>query len=83
MGDAAKELPKTDKGLAVYLRNLAAPPERTWIALGDGLTMCLEPSGMKHSRPGSAARATRRPAAFASGASPRCLSGPRGPSSPR
>ena len=47
MGDTAKELPKTDKGLAVYLRNLAAPPERTWIALGDGLTICLEPSGMK------------------------------------
>jgi integrase len=39
--------PKTDKGLQAYLSNIRAPAERTWLALGGGLTVCLEPSGAK------------------------------------
>jgi integrase len=40
-------LPATDKGLQAYLQNIKAPDERQWIALGNGLVVCLEPSGIK------------------------------------
>ncbi|THD44593.1 MAG: DUF4102 domain-containing protein [Bradyrhizobium sp.] len=39
--------PKTDKGLQAYISNVRAPAERTWLAIGAGLTICLEPSGAK------------------------------------
>lgn len=42
-----RELPKTDKGLQAYLLNIRAPAKRTWVAVGAGLTVCLEPNGMK------------------------------------
>jgi integrase len=45
--DAERGLPKTDKGLQAYLSNVRPPPGRTWLALGDGLSLCLEPSGLK------------------------------------
>jgi integrase len=47
METTARDLPSTDKGLATYLRNIKAPEKREWLALGDGLAICLEPSGMK------------------------------------
>lgn len=47
MTDVVRELPKTEKGLQRYIANVRAPAQREWIALGDGLTLCLEPSGMK------------------------------------
>lgn len=47
MADGGRELPKTDKGLQAYLSNVRAPAEREWLALGNGLTICLELSGMK------------------------------------
>jgi integrase len=43
----ADERPKTDKGWQAHLTNLRAPPERLWLPLGNGLTVCLEPSGAK------------------------------------
>jgi hypothetical protein len=42
-----RELPKTDKGWQAYLGNIRSFEERTWLPLGGGLTVCLEPSGMK------------------------------------
>lgn len=39
--------PKTDKGIQAYLSNVRPPEERLWLALGAGLSVCLEPSGMK------------------------------------
>jgi integrase len=47
MAAATRELPKTDKGLQAYLTNIRVPMRREWLALGDGLTICLEPSGIK------------------------------------
>lgn len=43
----SRELPRTDKGWQAYLTNARAPDAREWIAIGDGLTICLEPSGAK------------------------------------
>jgi integrase len=40
-------VPKTDKGLQAHIANVRAPPAREWLALGGGLTICLEPSGAK------------------------------------
>ena len=45
--DGSRDLPATDRGLQAYFSNVRAPAMRTWLALGDGLTICLEPSGMK------------------------------------
>jgi integrase len=42
-----RELPKTDKGLQAFISNVRPPAERTWLAIGAGLTICLEPSGAK------------------------------------
>jgi integrase len=42
-----RELPKTDKGLQAYLSNVRPNAARSWLALGSGLTICLEPSGAK------------------------------------
>jgi integrase len=47
MAGERRELPKTDKGLQAYLSNIRPPAVREWLALGNGLTICLEPSGMK------------------------------------
>jgi integrase len=47
MADAQRELPKTDKGRQAFLSNIRAPESRTWLAIGAGLTVCLEPSGAK------------------------------------
>jgi integrase len=47
MPERARELPKTDKGWQAYLGNIRPLEERTWLPLGGGLTICLEPSGMK------------------------------------
>jgi hypothetical protein len=47
MANVERELPKTDKGLQAYMSNVRAPSDRTWLALGAGLTICLEPSGAK------------------------------------
>jgi integrase len=47
MADPRRQLPKTDKGLQAYILNVRPPEARTWLALGDGLTICLEPSGIK------------------------------------
>jgi integrase len=43
----SRELPKTDKGLQAHLANIRPPLRREWLALGGGLTICLEPSGIK------------------------------------
>jgi integrase len=40
-------LPTTDKGWQTYLSNIRPAPEREWLALGNGLAVCLEPSGAK------------------------------------
>jgi integrase len=42
-----RELPKTDKGLQAYLSNIRPPPRRECLALGGGLNIFLEPSGVK------------------------------------
>ncbi len=42
-----RALPKTDKGIQAFLSNVRPPEERLWLALGDGLSVCLEPSGIK------------------------------------
>jgi integrase len=42
-----RELPKTDKGLQAFIMNVRPPAGRTWLAIGAGLTICLEPSGAK------------------------------------
>jgi integrase len=47
MVDVERALPKTDKGIQAYLSNVRPPEERIWLALGNGLSVCLEPSGMK------------------------------------
>ena len=47
MASEERKLPKTDKGLQAYLSNIAAPGEREWIPLGEGLAVCLETSGAK------------------------------------
>jgi integrase len=48
MAGKAGELPKTDKGWQAYLQNNKKAPEaREWLPLGGGLTICMEPSGMK------------------------------------
>src|ERR1700722_425407 len=47
MADQARDLPKTDKGLQAYMANIRPPAIRTWLAVGSGLTVCLEPSGAK------------------------------------
>ena len=47
MADQARDLPKTDKGLQAYVANIRPPAIRTWLAVGSGLTVCLEPSGAK------------------------------------
>jgi integrase len=47
MAGGKRELPKTDKGLQAYISNVRPTAEREWLALGNGLTICLEPSGMK------------------------------------
>jgi integrase len=38
-------LPMTDNGWQAYLQNIKAADERQWIALGDGLVMCLSKRG--------------------------------------
>jgi hypothetical protein len=47
VADAARDLPKTDKGLQAYIANVRPPADRKWLTLGGGLTICLEPSGIK------------------------------------
>ena len=47
MAEAERELPKTERGLQTYLMNVRPPAAREWVALGGGLTICLEPSGAK------------------------------------
>ena len=47
MAKVTRDLPKTDKGLQAHLSNVRPPGGRTWLALGGGLTICLEPSGVK------------------------------------
>ncbi|MGA3304353.1 MAG: tyrosine-type recombinase/integrase [Methylovirgula sp.] len=47
MADGFRQLPKSDRGLQTYLSNLRAPGAREWLALGDGLAICLEPNGAK------------------------------------
>lgn len=47
MANATRDLPKTDKGREAYLANVHPSDVRTWLALGGGLTVCLEPSGLK------------------------------------
>jgi integrase len=47
MTGIARELPKTDKGWQAYLTKIRSPQAREWLALGGGLTLCHEPSGMK------------------------------------
>ena len=42
-----RKLPKTDKGLQAFIANVGAPQTRTWLAIGAGLTICLEPSGLR------------------------------------
>ena len=36
-----------DKGWQAHLANVRAPTERLWLSMGNGLTVCLEPSGAK------------------------------------
>ena len=45
--DATRDLPKTDKGLQAHIANVRPPADRKWLTLGGGLTLCLEPSGIK------------------------------------
>ena len=44
---AERAIPTTDKGWQAHLANLRAPSERLWLPMGNGLTVCLEPSGAK------------------------------------
>lgn len=43
----AAELPKTDRGWQAWIANARPTGERRWIAMGDGLTVCLEEGGGK------------------------------------
>lgn len=43
----AAELPKTDRGWQAHLANVKAGRERRWLAMGGGLTVCLEEGGAK------------------------------------
>jgi hypothetical protein len=47
MADPVRDLPRTEKGLQTFVMNLRPSAERKWLALGGGLTLCLEPSGAK------------------------------------
>jgi integrase len=47
MADPIRDLPRTEKGLQTFVMNLRPAAERKWLALGGGLTLCLEPSGGK------------------------------------
>ena len=40
-------LPTTDKGLAAYIANVRPGRKRRWLALGNGLALAIEPSGVK------------------------------------
>jgi integrase len=40
-----RSLPKTDRGWQAHLSNVRAPELREWLSIGDGLTVCREPSG--------------------------------------
>lgn len=43
----AGKKPTTDKGWQAWLQNAKPPEERDWVALGGGLTVCLEVGGGK------------------------------------
>jgi hypothetical protein len=47
MKASTRDLPKTDKGLQAYPSNIRPPPCRECLALGGGLNIFLEPSGVK------------------------------------
>jgi len=47
MATKTEKLPKTDAGWQTWLLNVKPPEERRWIALGGGLTVCLEVGGGK------------------------------------
>jgi len=47
MATKTEKLPKTDQGWQTWLANVKPPEERRWIALGGGLTVCLEVGGGK------------------------------------
>src|SRR5215207_5649250 len=44
---AGTTLPSTDKGLAAYISNVRPSGDRQWLALGNGLALVIEPSGVK------------------------------------
>jgi integrase len=47
MAAKAGELPKTDRGWQAYLSNIRTGRQRRWLAMGGGLTICLEEGGGK------------------------------------
>jgi integrase len=42
-----QSLPATDRGWQLYLTNSRPPGKRKWLSMGNGLVVCLEPSGKK------------------------------------
>ena len=42
-----RSLPTTDRGWQLYLTNIRPPRKRKWLSMGNGLVVCLEPSGKK------------------------------------
>jgi integrase len=44
---ADRTMPSSDKGWQTHLSNIRPPAERQWLPMGNGLTVCLEPSGAK------------------------------------
>ncbi len=47
MATKTEKLPKTDAGWQAWLQNVKPPETRRWIAMGGGLTVCLEEGGGK------------------------------------
>jgi integrase len=47
MATKVERLPKTDQGWQAWLQNQKPPEARRWVAMGGGLTVCLEEGGGK------------------------------------
>ena len=56
-----RQLPATDRGWQIYLNNIRPPDEREWLNMGNGLVLCLEPSGKKTFQTPAAARGEKNP----------------------
>lgn len=47
VAESPRNIPRTEKGLQTFVMNLRPTRSREWLALGGGLTLCVEPSGAK------------------------------------